>query len=60
MKDGIELQMIMPYLSSYLGHSTPEETFYYYHAVEESVQIFRSKDAISQSVIPEVQHEEEF
>lgn len=56
--EGVDLHCMMPYLCSYLGHSSPEETYYYYHAVEDSVQALRSKDTLSASVIPEVSHEE--
>ncbi len=32
--DGNELKEIMPYLSRYLGHSSIEETLYYYHQLD--------------------------
>ena len=53
----IELNSMMPYLSKYLGHSSPSETFYYYHQVQEAFEIIESKDTVSKAVIPEVKHE---
>lgn len=54
MEEGANLPQMMPYLSSYLGHSGPNETFYYYHQVEEAADIVRAHDAVSARVIPEV------
>jgi integrase len=57
---GIDLQAMLPYLSSYLGHKSPAETFYYYHLVERAFAVVREKDTVSDRVIPEVQVYEEF
>jgi len=54
MEDDNDLQVMMPYLSNYLGHKGPIETYYYYHQVEEAFKTIRRKDKISASVIPEV------
>ena len=54
MEEGANLPQMMPYLSSYLGHDGPDETFYYYHQVEEAFSIVRARDAVSTRVIPEV------
>ena len=59
MLDGISLNSMMPYLSRYLGHSSVEDTFYYYHQVDKAFQIIRGKDSLSEKVIPEVVHYEE-
>lgn len=48
------INVMMPYLSSYLGHSSRNETFYYYHEVEKAFQIIKKKDSTSDIVIPEV------
>ena len=58
MQADIPLQVMMPYLSSYLGHKGPIETYYYYHLVEDVFKTVRRKDAVSARVIPEVQHED--
>lgn len=54
MEQGIELNGIMPYLSRYLGHSSIEDTFYYYHQIESAFKIIRAKDKASSQIIPEV------
>ena len=54
MKEGLSLQSMMPYLSKYLGHSSPEGTFYYYHQVEEAFNIIRERDTCAEKIIPEV------
>lgn len=53
-RKGILISVMMPYLSNYLGHKSPIETYYYYHQIEEVFQTIRQKDKISNSVIPEV------
>ena len=58
MENDISLKVMMPYLSSYLGHSTPLETYYYYHQVEDAFTILQKKDVVSSQVIPEVCYEE--
>jgi len=59
MDEGIRLDVMMPYLSKYLGHSSVNDTFYYYHQVESAFHIIREKDTVSQHVIPEVYDYEE-
>jgi integrase/recombinase XerD len=54
MTDGISLEVMMPYLSRYLGHSWIKGTMYYYHQVSEAFRIVRQKDLASDRVIPEV------
>ena len=48
----------MPYLSSYLGHSSVNDTYYYYHQVSEAFRVIREKDTVSSVVIPEVETDE--
>ncbi|MBR3314897.1 MAG: tyrosine-type recombinase/integrase [Atopobiaceae bacterium] len=54
MAQGVSLPQMMPYLAAYLGHDGANETFYYYHQVEEAFSIVRDRDAVSSRVIPEV------
>jgi integrase len=54
MKEGIPLKEMLPFLSRYLGHQSPDETFYYYHQVEEAFRIIRDRDKTGKKVIPEV------
>ena len=49
MKSGVKLDNMMPYLSKYLGHSSPDDTFYYYHQVEEAFSIIKQKDRLHPS-----------
>ncbi|MDW2799667.1 tyrosine-type recombinase/integrase [Clostridium boliviensis] len=59
MERGIPLGVMMPYLSKYLGHCSPDDTFYYYHQIQESFRIVRDKDTSSLKIIPEVRTYEE-
>jgi len=54
MAQGKDLGVMMAYLSAYLGHSTMEETFYYYHHTHKASSIIKAKDIMSSVVIPEV------
>ncbi len=54
MEQGIGLDGMIPYLSRYLGHSSVEDTFYYYHQIESAFKIIRAKDTASSQIIPEV------
>lgn len=59
MLQGIETNKMLPYLSRYLGHVSPAETYYYYHLAEKAFEVIRKKDTISGRVIPEVDPYEE-
>lgn len=59
MAENISLEVMMPYLCRYLGHSSIEDTMYYYHQVTDVFRIIRQKDKISEKVIPEVMPYEE-
>ena len=51
---GIDLNVMLPYLSKHLGHKGMDETLYYYHQVDDAFRIVREKDTIANDVIPEV------
>lgn len=55
MEAGVSLKEMLPFLSRYLGHESPDETFYYYHQVAEAFRIIREKDRTGKIVIPEVE-----
>ena len=59
MEAGVDTGVMMPYLSRYLGHSSIAETQYYFHTIEEVFPVIRRHDAVSLSIIPEVEHYEE-
>ena len=54
MLNGIDTNKMLPYLSRYLGHKSPNETYYYYHLVDKAFEVIHDKDSISGKVIPEV------
>ena len=54
MLRGIETKQMLVYLSKYLGHRSPSETFYYYHIVQKAFIIIKERDKVSARVIPEV------
>ena len=54
IKEGLDQKVMLMYLSKYLGHKDPDETFYYYHMVSDAFQIIREKDTVANDVIPEV------
>ena len=54
MEEGVSLDVMMPYLSRYLGHNGIDDTLYYYHHVSNAFKIVRERDCISSKVIPEV------
>ena len=51
---GMDLDVMLPYLSKYLGHTDPQETFYYYHMVNDAFRILKRKDKTSSDILPEV------
>jgi len=53
-EEGLDLQVMMPYLSKYLGHKSINETFYYYYLVSDAYKTIAKKDTVASAVIPEV------
>lgn len=51
---GLDLQVMLPYLSRYLGHKSTDETFYYYYLVNDAYRTVEKKDTVARDVIPEV------
>jgi integrase len=54
MNEGKDFNVMMPYLSRYLGHTSINETQYYYHQVISAFEIVRKRDQVTDRVIPEV------
>ena len=54
MEKGVDTNVMMAYLSRYLGHASISETQYYYHSIEQAFSIVRSRDTAARRVIPEV------
>lgn len=53
-EQGLDLSVMMPYLSRYLGHKSTNETFYYYFLVKDAYKTVAAKDTAAAYVIPEV------
>lgn len=54
MENGIDFNVMLPYLSRSLGHKSPNETYYYYHQVASAFKIIHKKDTMAGDVIPKV------
>jgi integrase/recombinase XerD len=59
MNEDKDFQAMMPYLSRYLGHTSIDETQYYYHQDISAFEIVRKHDTVADRVIPEVVTHEE-
>lgn len=54
MSEGIDFKTMLPYLSRYLGHTSVDDTLYYYHLVDRAFRVVRQKDIQLANIIPEV------
>jgi len=54
IKAGVDIGVMMPYLSRYLGHSSVSHSQYYFHTIEQIFPAVRRSDVVAQRVIPEV------
>lgn len=52
--EGIDINVMFIYLSKYLGHKDPGESYYYYHLASDAFRIIRQKDRMADEVLPEV------
>lgn len=58
VKEGKNINVLYPYLSEYMGHSSFVETDYYLSLVEEFYpQMERMMNALNENILPEVYHE---
>lgn len=55
LEEGLSYDMMLPYLSKYLGHSGNHESMYYYHLDEKANTLIRMKDRTAGRLIPEVE-----
>lgn len=53
-EQGLDFEHMLPYLSRFLGHKSFNDTYYYYHYVEDAAQTIRKRDSVIGRVIPEV------
>lgn len=53
--EGIDVNVMLPYLMRYMGHATVKQTLYYFHFVPEFYEIYREMTEDLESLLPEVQ-----
>ena len=56
--EGLDLNVMLPYLMRYMGHQSVRETLYYFHFVPEFFPTYRRMAESLEDVIPEVPYEE--
>lgn len=54
--DGIDVEVMMPYLSQYVGHKDLQNTYYYIHTSEQLRDVIAKYDVTGASAIPEVNY----
>ena len=57
-REGLDLNVMLPYLMRYMGHQSVSETLYYFHFVPEFFPTYKGMTSILEDVIPEVPYEE--
>ena len=55
MEHGVDLDVMLPYLSMQLGHKSVRETFYYYIMTNDVNRIIKLKDRFGRNVIPKLE-----
>lgn len=55
--EGLDLNVMLPYLMRYMGHQSVRETLYYFHFVPEFFPTYRRMAESLEDVIPEVPYE---
>lgn len=56
--DGLDLNVMLPYLMRYMGHQSVSETLYYFHFVPEFFPTYKGMTSTLEDMIPEVVYEE--
>ena len=56
--DGLDLNVMLPYLMRYMGHQNVSETLYYFHFVPEFFPTYKDLAKPFENLIPEVPYEE--
>lgn len=52
--DGMDVNVMLPYLMRYMGHASVNQTLYYFHFVPDFYPTYRTMAAGSDDIIPEV------
>jgi integrase len=56
--EGLDINVLLPYLMRYMGHKHIKETLYYFHFVPEFFPVYNNLVVGTDSVLPEVPYEE--
>ena len=57
-KDGLDVNVMLPYLSRYMGHQSISSTLYYFRFVPDFFPVFTDMALPLESILPEVPYEE--
>ena len=55
MNEGKDVHAMLPYLMTYMGHSSLESTYYYIHLIPEFFSKYNELSSISNELLPEVE-----
>ena len=55
MNEGKDIHAMLPYLMTYMGHSSLESTYYYIHLIPEFFSKYNELSSISDELLPEVE-----
>ena len=55
MNEGKDVHAMLPYLMTYMGHSSLESTYYYIHLIPEFFSKYNDLSSISNELLPEVE-----
>jgi integrase len=56
--EGMDVNVMLPYLMRYMGHQSISETLYYFHFVPEFFPTYSDMSSETECIIPEVPYEE--
>ncbi len=54
LREGADINVMLPYLMRYMGHQDIENTLYYFHLVPDIYDAVIKKSSLSEGVLPEV------
>lgn len=57
-REGLDVNVMLPYLMRYMGHNSIKSTLYYFHFVPDFFPTYQEMSSFSEEIIPEVPYEE--
>lgn len=57
-REGLDVNIMLPYLMRYMGHNSIKSTLYYFHFILEFFPTYQEMSLFSEDIIPEVPYEE--